>query len=281
MIITELTIYPVKALGGIRLTHSTLGVTGLPWDRHWMLVDSAGRFVTQRQLPALAAIRPSLDEHQLVLQHPQQPSLTIPLQRELSELTPVSLWQSELEAFDEGAEAADWLTRLLGEYRGAPLRLVRFNRAQSRPIKAKYLEPGETSHTEFADGFPFLIASRQSLAALNAALEANGEAPVGMERFRANIVVDELDGAFSELNEYRLEGAGYTLAIRKPCQRCPVITVDQASGTRPNPKEPLRTLLSLNPLTKPGAFFGGNAVLLTGEGEGIRVGDVLAAKAGR
>lgn len=281
MIITELTIYPVKALAGIRLTRSTLGVTGLPWDRHWMLVDQAGRFVTQRQLPQLARLIPVLDEHALVITHPDQPPLTLPLKRDLTTLTPVSLWQSDVMAFDEGRAASEWLTALLGLYRGAPLRLVRFNRAESRPIKAKYLEGAEQAHTEFADGFPYLVASEASLAALNEALMAKGEAPVGMERFRANIVVDRFDAPFRELLDHRLTGPGYTLAIRKPCQRCPVVTVDQLQGIRPNPKEPLQTLISLNPLEKSGAFFGGNAILLEGEEAAVAVGDALTATPGR
>ncbi|MBY6188375.1 MOSC N-terminal beta barrel domain-containing protein [Marinobacter hydrocarbonoclasticus] len=281
MIITALTIYPVKALGGISLSQSTLGVTGLPWDRHWMLVDQAGRFVTQRQLPQLATLTPALDAETLVIRHPSQPPLSIALRRERDALTPVSLWQSDVMAFDEGPEASEWLTSLLGLYRGAPLRLVRFNRQEPRPVKAKYLEEEEFAHTEFADGFPFLVASEASLAALNDALRAKGESPVGMERFRANIVVDQLAEPFSELQDHRLSGPGFTLAIRKPCQRCPVITVDQAKGTRPNPKEPLQTLMGLNPLEKKGAFFGGNAILLAGEGVAISVGDSLEAIPGR
>lgn len=281
MIVTDLYLYPVKALGGIRLTQATLGVTGLPWDRHWMLVDDGGRFVTQRQLPALATLTPALTDEALRLQGPEGEPLHIPLNRDLTSLTPVSLWQSTLSAYDEGAYASDWLTERLGVYRGAPLRLVRFNRSESRPIKAKYLEGAESAHTEFADGFPYLIASRESLAALNEALSARGETPVGMERFRANIVVDRLSGPFSELHDHRLRGPGFELAIRKPCQRCPVVTVDQHSGLRPNPKEPLNTLMALNPLDKPGAFFGGNGILLSGEGLLISVGDRLTPQTGR
>ncbi len=63
MRISELNVYPVKSLGGIRLEHATLGVRGLAFDRHWMVVDQVGRFVTQRQLPGMARISVRL-EHQ-------------------------------------------------------------------------------------------------------------------------------------------------------------------------------------------------------------------------
>ena len=42
----------------------------------------------------------------------------------------------------------------------------------------------------FADGFPVLIATTGSLAALNAEIARRGSAPVPMARFRPNIVID-------------------------------------------------------------------------------------------
>ncbi|GAA4894906.1 MOSC domain-containing protein [Ferrimonas pelagia] len=274
MRITDLYIYPVKSLQGIHLTHSSLSVTGLPWDRHWMLVDGNGRFVTQRQLPKMATIATALDDECLTLRCGEA-CLTLPLEQAQADLTPVRVWDSECQARDEGAVASAWFTQILGEFRGAPLRLVRFNRAQPRHIKAKYLHADEESHTEFADGFPFLIASQQSLDSLNAALVQAGDTPVGMERFRANIVVDAFTAPFDELFEHNLRHSDYQLAIRKPCERCPITTLDQITGERPNAKQPLRSLMTLNPLEKRGAYFGGNAILTGGVGANIRVGDLL------
>jgi uncharacterized protein YcbX len=60
-------------------------------------------------------------------------------------------------------------------------------------------------------------------------------AGVGVERFRPNVV---LEGAQSWAT---LEGEEILLRSDRPCGRCEVTTIDQASGERRGP-EPLRTL---------------------------------------
>ena len=58
---------------------------------------------------------------------------------------------------------------------------------------------------------------------------------VGMARFRPNLVLEGTEGWRS------LEGENSLLERVKPCGRCEVTTIDQASGARYGP-EPLRTL---------------------------------------
>src|SRR5690606_17930169 len=68
--IAQLWIYPVKSCAGIQLTEAELTETGLLYDRAWMVVDSAGEFVSQRELPRMALIQPSFRLGQLVLRAP-------------------------------------------------------------------------------------------------------------------------------------------------------------------------------------------------------------------
>jgi uncharacterized protein YcbX len=63
--VTSLVVYPVKGCAGTALAEARLLERGLEHDRRWMLVDRHGRFVTQRELPALARVRPSLNAVQL------------------------------------------------------------------------------------------------------------------------------------------------------------------------------------------------------------------------
>ena len=56
MHISALTIFPVKSLGPVALESAEVTPRGLWGDRRWMLVDEIGRFVTRRELPALARI---------------------------------------------------------------------------------------------------------------------------------------------------------------------------------------------------------------------------------
>ena len=281
MKITDLFIYPVKSLQGIRLEQSSLLTEGLPHDRQWMLVDSQGRFVTQRQFPILATISTAITKTELILLHPNAGELVISLDNLPNSSIEVTVWESTLNALDEGETSCEWLTNAVGLFRGQRLRLVRFDTQQSRPTKAKYLRQGEVSQTYFADGFPYLVTSRQSLDAVNQTLKKEGVLPITMARFRPNIVVDSFEKPFDELFHRDIEHSQqqYKLSIRKPCERCPVTTVDQTTGKRDAPTQPLSALTLLNPLKdRKGAYFGGNAILAQGKNTLIQVGDDLTDK---
>lgn len=275
MRITQLTIYPVKSLRGIPLESATLTRRGLALDRHWMVVDGQGRFVTQRELPAMAGVSVRLTGAALLLEHPRAAPLAVPLESRSQPRCTVHIWKDTCEGLDEGDAAADWLAEVLG--RG--LRLVRFPDDYRREVETDYLraEHGERADTAFPDGYPFLVASEASLAALNERLVARSLEPVPMSRFRPNVVVDGT-APFAEGQWDELEAAdgGYRLGLRKPCKRCRIITQDQHTGEAPVPREPLRTLVAMD--TQPGwqgAYFGQNAILLAGEGRTIGVGDRL------
>ncbi|GEN24696.1 MOSC domain-containing protein [Halomonas cupida] len=283
MIITELNCYPVKSLQGIALERAELTEHGLAHDRQWMLVNSDGCFVTQREVPALATIGVALDDSCLTLSHPGMPDLEVSLEAGLQpsgeSVREVRVWKSDCRALDEGDEATAWLNDVLGPQGVSGLRLVRFAPDQRREVEHDYLHEGEPGrvHTAFADGYPVLITSEISLAALNRHLADKGETAVPMTRFRPNIVVSGAAQAFGERDWQTLSGPGYRLGVRKPCKRCKIITIDQSSGRIPSIKEPLRSLVELK--TQPGwkgAFFGQNAIIESGVGATLKLGDELA-----
>ncbi len=61
MILDALFIYPVKGLRGIAVQEAVVEPWGLQGDRRWMLVDSGGRYLTQRDLPGMARIAATPD----------------------------------------------------------------------------------------------------------------------------------------------------------------------------------------------------------------------------
>lgn len=276
MIIKQLCIYPVKSMQGISVQEAELTVRGLKYDRNWMIAKRDGAFLTQRRLPELATIQVSLLDDKLKLTDQEGDSFLIPLNANNQKEVQVNIWGDECEAFDEGDEASEWLTAKLHHPKNKPLRLVRFNDSFRREVDHSY-QKGENAHTAFADGFPFLVTSTASLKALNGRLISSGAKPVEMNRFRPNIVIDGLEPFWeNKLEQITSSGNRYKLGIRKPCKRCKVTTVDQVSGEIEEPKEPLRTLTHMKTVPElNGAYFGQNATLVLGEGEVIKVGDMV------
>ncbi|RUR53247.1 MOSC domain-containing protein [Vreelandella populi] len=277
MKVVQLNIYPVKSLKSISLQQGELLSTGLAWDRRWMLVDTQQRFVTQRQLPALATVEVALTTDALVFSHPSVAPISIPLEEPQGNLRIVQVWEDHCKAWPESEAVSRWLEDALGE-QAKGLTLVRFAPQFKRSVEADFLE-GEEAHTHFSDGYPFLVTSTGSLQALNDALEKSGSQPVPMDRFRPSIVV-ETNEAWAEdrWKTLQAENGGFTFTLRKPCKRCKITTVDQQTAEVREPAEPLKTLIALK--TQPalkGGYFGQNATLQMGEGSTIRVGDALVA----
>lgn len=275
--LTELNFYPIKSCGAIALNQATLTPAGLMhdliYDREWMVVDLQGNFMTQREHPAMARITPSIYADRLKLRAPGMLELEIPLDLPDPEHAPtltVRVWGDTLTAYDCDAVTAQWFSRALN----IPCRLVRFHPHASRITNTRW-----TAHTDvpalFSDGYPFLLISQASLADLNLKLTAQGRAPLPMNRFRPNIVIDGV-GAFEEDYMESLYIGGATLKPVKPCVRCSIPAVDQVNGeVGPDPLDILRSYRS-NPKVDGGIAFGMNTMLLTGEAQVVRVGQEVA-----
>ena len=176
--IHSLHVYPIKSCGGVALTESLLIETGLEFDRAWMVVDLAGQFVTQRELPCMALIQPTLRSLEMVLRAPGMLALHIALDT-VEEPVRATVWEDEVAAFDMGDLCAQWFSDFLGR----PLRLVRFDPEQKRRCDPRWT--GDVAaETAFADGFPILVTSRAGLDELNRRLEAQGNPAVTSARFR-------------------------------------------------------------------------------------------------
>lgn len=265
-VITNLTIYPVKSLQGINLQKSVVIEQGLKWDRHWMIVNDDGLFLTQRSWPKMATIKTAITDSHLILTHPDHESeLRIPLKVIPNQQQQAKVWKSECEVLNEGKDASDWLVSVLGLHRGKTLHLVRMNPQFNRQVSVKHTN-GNQNSTHFADGYPFLVTNISSLFALNKELKTQELPSVPMNRFRGNIIVDQVP-AFIEHNSTHMEikkpnnDTICYIDFANPCQRCPVPGIDQTTANVPSPQQPLNTLFNMTHVDKKGAFFGQNAVL--------------------
>jgi uncharacterized protein len=273
-VIRALFVYPVKSCGGIALDQAQLVAEGLKWDRYWMAIDETGRFVSQRDHAAMALIVPAFVEGGVRLsKEGMASSLLLPFELPAAaRRVSATVWKDTLEALDEGDEAAQWFSEAVG----VPLRLVRFAPDVTRLANKKWTH-GEDVPTHFRDGYPVLVTSEASLADLNARLAAKGAMPVPMTRFRPNIVVDG-ETAFEEdfIDTLSIDGTDIVLRFAKPCDRCPITTIDQQTGERDAqwPAEPLDTLATFrsDPRVNGGLTFGMNATVVSGVGKQVAVG---------
>ena len=247
--ISALIYYPIKACRGHAVDFSNVERMGLEHDRRLMVVTPEGHFLTQREHSKLALVTPSISDEKLTLTTPAIDSITIPILKS-GPARPVDIWRSKgVAAVDQGETAAEWFS----DWLGASVRLVHIADGYLRRLNQKYaVNPDD--HTGFADGYPILLASEESLEDLNSRLET----PLPMNRFRPNVVVKGCE-PFAEDTWSRIKIGGVELAVVKPCARCMVTTIDKETLVKS--KEPLKTLASYRKQTG-GAMFGQNAIPL-------------------
>ncbi len=274
--LSSLTYYPIKACRGFDVQESNVGRMGLEHDRRMMVVTSEGEFLTQREHPKLALITPTLrlrsttpalaggarEEHGLTplsakeikydsvrLSAPNFDSIHFAIQK-AGAISFVNIWQSKnVNAIDQGEEAAQWLS----DWLGTSVRLVHVADGYKRKLNPAYAVSAD-DHTGFADGYPILIISEASLQDLNSKLDS----PLPMNRFRPNIVVKDRN-PFAEDTWKRIRIGDVEMALVKPCPRCVVTTIDKE--TLEQNKEPLKTLNTYRK-QKGGAMFGMNVIPL-------------------
>jgi len=229
IVLSGLFFYPVKSLTGLGLERAPVDERGIRYDRHWMLVDGQGRFLSQRELPAMTRIKTQLAPGVLRLKAPGMPDLDLDLDGERGKRLDVQVWRDSCQAYFEGASAANWLS----QYLEVDCRLVSMPRQTLRPVDQRYAEPRD--QVGFADGFPFLLISQASLDDLNSRLDA----PLPMRRFRPNLVVAGCE-SYAEDRWKRIRIGGISFRVAKPCSRCVITTIDPDTALKG--QEPLRTL---------------------------------------
>lgn len=216
--ITELHIYPVKSLAGIRLNTSKLSSFGLMHDRRWMIVDENGLFLTQRKKPQMATIKTSLNTTgQLTLSHKNN-TLEIPTTQD-NKLIEVTVWNDSLMATHVCPKVDLWISAILEQ----KCHLVHMPEQSKRQIDTKFAQSNQ--FVSFADAFPLLAISQASLDDLNQRLDSN----VNINRFRPNIVVDGCP-AFAEDNWLNFSINSLEYSTAKPCSRCIMPSINQETG---------------------------------------------------
>lgn len=226
--------YPVKSFRGESLPYAEVEPWGLRGDRRWMVIDANGEQRTARELHAMLLVRPELVDGGLRLSAADLPPLHVPLPS--AEPIPVQVWDSRVFARPAGSEADAWVSKAIG----ADARLVYLDDPTQRPTNPARTEPGD--RVSFADGYPLLLATEESLAALNELIAAGPrahEGPLPMRRFRPSVVVRGAP-AWAEDTWRRIRIGDVSFRAVKGCDRCVMTTVDP--DTAIGGKEPIATL---------------------------------------
>lgn len=234
MTITELHTYPIKGMRGIAHNGIAVEARGLSGDRRWMMVDEDYRFISQREFAGLASIS--------VAHNGEGLTLTLPGLAPFPVAVPDGTARKDVKVWNDSISAAladgDANFRL-SEFFDKTVYLVFMDDLAVRPADPEWI--ARDAVVSFADSFPILITNTASLDDLNAHIEAAGDGPVPMARFRPNIVVDG-PAAWDEDGWQMVKIGGKVFDAVKPCSRCIVTTRDQNTGAKTHNEQPIRTL---------------------------------------
>jgi uncharacterized protein YcbX len=308
--VTELNVYPVKGLKGMSVKEWRIGERGFVFDRSWMVVtknqgnetDAEYKFITQRQIARMCLVGANIDleENTLTLYSVTNDKESFVLDYskylEKDQRVKAEIWRGVFDAVDMGDEVAQWLSTALAK-EGCRLVMVP-NDLDRHPEQSFYREIMNTDdellqpsiQTGFADGFPYLIATENSLEDINKHVSKK----VDLRRFRANITVGYNSGlkAFEEELWKMIQIAPkeststestdseknepVVMYNVKACTRCSVPNIDPDTAQRDD-KGPSYQLTRYHagPKTqKP--LFGINVMTNQGSiNKTIRVGDVV------
>ena len=275
LLLSSLHLHPVKSCAGIAVDRALLIETGLEFDRAWMVVDAHGEFVTQRELPQLALVKPVLRASDVVLRAPGMLALHLLLDS-VEAPCRVKVWDDNVAAFDMGDLAAQWFS----DYLGQRVRLARFDPAERRLCDKQWTGAFE-AETAFTDGFPLLVTSTASLAELNRRLLGAGHGAVAMQRFRPNIVLDGVADAHGEdfIDELTIESIDGPVLLKlvKPCGRCTIPDVDPANAVQGHSVAETLAAYRAEPRIGGGLAFGMNAIVVSGVEHRLQVGARVSA----
>lgn len=234
LLLSEIWIYPVKSLGGIRVKSARVLEKGLQYDRRWMLIDRDNDFMTQRIYPQMALFKLEIQSRwpwgsKFKITHGNE---SISLSRNHAVTgKPIHaiVWNDTVEVYEVSRAYSLWFSKRLG----IECKLVSFPETNTRPVDQNY----QINHEQvsLADAYPLLVIGEESLADLNRRLAE----PVPMDRFRPNLVVSG-SRAYEEDVWKKFSVGKNKFAAVKPCARCVLTTVNQDTGEKGT--EPLATL---------------------------------------
>ncbi|MCX7797203.1 MAG: MOSC domain-containing protein [Melioribacter sp.] len=255
-ILTDIYVYPIKSLGGIRLEKSYVEKRGLQFDRRMMLIDNKNVFMTQRNHPKMALLKTMIIDNKIIVYNSinnQSIEINIDELKQIeksnnSEKIDVIIWEDKIKALK--------VSKVIDEFFSETLKtscsLVYMPDDSERIVDPHKKYVSDRHLVSFADAYPFLIIGNASLNDLNEKLKEK----VPMNRFRPNLVFRG-GNAFDEDKWKIFKISDITFYVVKPCARCIITTINQDTAEKSD--EPLKTLSSYRKVNNK-VLFGQNLV---------------------
>ncbi|MGL4630191.1 MAG: MOSC domain-containing protein [Leadbetterella sp.] len=264
LVVSQLYIFPIKSMGGVKVDSAEVTDRGFKNDRRWMIVDANNKFISLREFPKMARMIVTVIDTGIRINDLEKGNhLDIPFIDESQDQELVMIWKAGVQAIKYPNDVNQWISEALG----TPCSLVYQPEQSIRIVDTDTGYKPEGKIVSFADAYPFLVLSEESVQDLNTRLTK----PVDILRFRANIVVSGGNPYNEdEFENFNINGVSFTGL--ENCPRCAVPNVDPETGTLGADKEPLKTLSKYR-LKNKNIEFGRNTVH-SGKGV-ICVGDVL------
>lgn len=258
--LSRLFIHPVKSMRGIGVTHALADISGMAFDRIFMITEPDGTFITARQYPQMVRFTPVPMHDGLHLTAPDGSSAIVRFADFAAQGEPTEVWGNHFTALIAPAEINQWLSGFFK--REVQLRWV--GQQPTRRVKRFDAVP-----LSFADGFPYLLTSEASLRDLQNRCPAS----VQMEQFRPNLVVAGTQPW--EEDSWKVVRIGdVVFDVVKPCSRCIFTTVSPEKGQKHPSGEPLSTLQSFRTAKDNGDVDFGQNLIARNSGV-VRVGDEI------
>ena len=240
-------VYPVKSCAGINVHHWPVCSEGLKYDREFAILDNfSGTILTQKVVPKLALILPSIDISKGVLTltvrectDQMEPSINVSLSSDswCCDSNATARICGRKVIYNTINENVDlWLSKHMGK----SVRLIRFahNKVEAQSNTAEGMTTCSSAKAKsFTNDSPFLLLSEESVLDLHAVTK-NSEGPTQfIQRLRPNFVISGACVPYYEDEMERMmltdcDGNCVTFVSNGMCQRCTAVDVNSLSGEK-------------------------------------------------
>lgn len=200
----EIRIYPIKSTAPIYVKEAHVLSYSIAHDRTWAIFNEKNQALTARDYPQLLDLETSINQQHLSISLRGESIAQIPLLSKGTAIDHLGIHSYTAPGLEIDTEFNSWLSNFLH----VPCRLIQYNQEKKRPVLAKH-GGVENDRVGFGDQAPILILSQASVDDLNRKLEH----PVGIDRFRPNLILSGLE-AYQEDHLTQVQIGSTTLKIK-------------------------------------------------------------------